>query len=96
MAEANHRVHQPLVGAMADVIHLPTSLSSDEVKLTCGKGGGEAAAATRRCAGLAAVLQRNQQPGEPVPQGPPIGTAGASSTVADCAKIKTGAQPQAH
>ena len=32
MAEANHRVRQPQVGAMADVIHLPTSLSSDEVK----------------------------------------------------------------
>ena len=32
MAEASHRLHQPQVGAMADVIHLPTSLSSDEVR----------------------------------------------------------------
>jgi hypothetical protein len=32
MAEANHRVHQPQLGAMADVIQLPTSLSSDEVR----------------------------------------------------------------
>jgi len=32
MAEASHRLHQPQVGAVADVIHLPTSLSSDEVR----------------------------------------------------------------
>jgi hypothetical protein len=32
MAEASHRLHQPRVGAMADVIHLPTSLSSDEIR----------------------------------------------------------------
>jgi hypothetical protein len=32
MAEVSHRLHQPQVGAMADVIHLPTSLSSDEVR----------------------------------------------------------------